>query len=299
VRFAQIALFCRIYEDGTVSAAAQALLISQPAASLQLHELEREVGTALFARQGRRLAPTEAGELFYGYASDLARVWEEAGQALSALAEGRRGVVALGASTTGVLYHLPPLLRAFRAVAPGARVVLQCANTDRVCGWLLRRRVDVGLVWGPVAEPGLRAETILESAFTLALPPDHPLACGEGALDPSALAGLPFIFQEQRTSTRRFVERALHRVGVEPAEAMALGSTEEVKQAVEAGLGAAVVAERAVAREVAAGVLATRQVAGLDLRRPLALVTRPDDPGAPAVAGFLTFVRAEGARWLA
>jgi DNA-binding transcriptional LysR family regulator len=299
VRFHQLTLFCRVFEDGTVSGAAAALLISQPAASLQIKELERELGAALFERQGRRLVPTAAGELFYAYARTLTGVWEEAEQALAALAEGRRGVVNLGASTTGVMYHLPPLLRAFRTGAPDVQIVLQCANTDRVCGWLLRRRVDAGLVWGPVQEPGLVAETILQSAFALVLPADHPLAEGRGELAPEDLAGVPFVFQERRTSTRRFVEGALRRAGLAPEEAMALASTEEVKQAVEAGLGAAVVAERAVAREVAAGVLAVRRVAGLDLRRPLDLVTRPGEPESPALARFVRFVRADGARWLA
>jgi len=303
MRFNQLAVFCRVYEDGSVSAAAASLLLSQPAASMQIRELQRELGTPLFERRGRRLVPTAAGELFYGYASQLTLVREEAEQAVTALREGRAGQVALGASTTGVMYHLPPFLRAFAAEAPEVRVDLQCETTDRVCGWLVRRRVDVGLVWGPVREEGLVAETLLESEFALILPASHPLARGSepgGLVAAAALSAVPFVFQERRTSTRRFVEGALRRAGVEPTEAMSLRSTEEVKQAVEAGLGAGVVAARSVLREVAVGVLAVRRVAGCDLQRPIMLVTRPEGPAdLPAVRRFLHFARAKGAAHLA
>jgi len=303
VRFNQLAVFCRVYEDGSVSAAAAGMLLSQPAASMQIRELERELGTPLFERRGRRLLPTAAGEMFYAYAAQLTAVREEAEEAVAALREGRTGRVSLGASTTGVMYHLPPFLRAFAAQAPDVRVELQCENTDRVCAWLQRRRVDAGLVWGPLHEPEFSAETLVESDFTLILPITHPLVAataGSGAVGGPDLSGLPFIFQERQTSTRRFVEGALREAGVEPVEAMSMRSTEEVKQAVEAGLGAALVAARAVQREAAAGVLAIRRLTGCNLRRPIVLVTRPEGEAVPpAVRRFLRFARAEGEGLLA
>ncbi len=301
VRIQQLAIFCRVYEDGTVSAAAAAMFISQPAASMQLHALEEELGAPLLERQGRRLVPTAAGELFYGYASTLVQVWEEAEQAVANLREGQTGAVLLGASTTGVLYHLPPLLRAFRAKLPGGQILLQCDTTDRVCSWLLRRRVEVGLVWGPVAQQGINAETICESEFALILPADSDLALAtrEGeTVSAEQLAAMPFVFQESGTSTRRFVEGALHRAGVDPVEAMSLRSTEEVKQAVEAGLGAGVVARKAVLREVAAGAMVIRQLPRLQLARPLVLITRQEGDLLPAVRRFVQFVRDEGAALL-
>ncbi len=301
VRYAQLALFCRVYEDGTVTGAAAAMVLSQPAASMQIRELERELGTELFERRGRRLVPTEAGELFYAYASALVRTWEEAEQALASLRAGRGGHVALGASTTGVMYHLPPLLHAYHAAVPDVRLALDCANTDRVCGWLVRGRADVGLVWGPVRESALVAETVVMSSFALILPAGHPLAeatAPDEEVSPEALQDLPFVLQERGTMTRRFVEESLGRAGVGPREAMALTSTEEVKLAVEAGLGVGVVAARAVAREVGAGALALRRIRDCDLRRPLMLVTRAEGPGSAAAEGFVAFVRARGAELL-
>lgn len=298
LRFNQLEVFCRVYEDGSVSAAAAGLLLSQPAASMQIRDLERELGTPLFERRGRRLVPTAAGEVFYAYASQLTAVREEAEEAIAALRAGRTGRVTLGASTTGVMYHLPPFLRAFVAEAPDVRVELQCENTDRVCAWLRRRRVDVGLVWGPLREADLASETLATSAFALVLPAGHPLArasADSGEVAGAQLSTVPFIFQERHTSTRRFVEQALRAAGVQPDEAMSMRSTEEVKQAVEAGLGAALVAARAVRREVEAGVLAARRLAGCDLQRPMVLVTRPaEEDIAPAVARFLRFTRERG-----
>lgn len=301
MRYHQLALFCRVYEDGTVTGAAAALLLSQPAASMQIRDLEKQLGTPLFERRGRRLVPSEAGEVFYAYASALVRTWEEAEQALAALRTGRGGRLALGASTTGVMYHLPPLLRAFRAEAPGVRLVLDCANTDRVCGWLLRGRADVGLVWGPVEDAALAVETVTMSTFALILPAGHSLTeatAADGDVAAEVLQQQPFVLQERGTSTRRFVEEALGRAGVRPEEAMALASTEEIKLAVEAGLGLGVVAARAVAREAAAGALAVRRIVGCDLGRPLVLATRGDGPGSPAAEGFTAFVRSRGAELL-
>ena len=263
------------------------LRLSQPAVSMQVRDLERELGLRLFERTGRQLVPTEAGNCLYRYAASIHGTLEEATAAMAGFKDGRLGTIRIGASTTGVIYYLSALLGDVRRVHPGIAIALSADITDRVREGVLLGNLDIGLVWGPCYDERLLEVPLLTSNFTLILPATHVLA-GQECLDAHALRVEPFVLAEEHSSTREFVVSRLRQAGIEPRVAMSLRSTEEVKQAVAAGLGLGVVAARAVRCEQLAGLLVARPVTGLMLRRPIVLVTRRARAGVPPAVERLT-----------
>jgi DNA-binding transcriptional LysR family regulator len=295
VRPHQLEVFCAVYEQRSVSGAGRVLRLGQPAVSMQVRELERELGLALFERAGRQLWPTEAGTALYGHARRIRAAFAEAERAMADHREGRQGSVRLGASTTGVVYYLPLLLQGFRRRHPDVRVTVEADLTERVREAVVEGRLDAGLIWGPCRDERLSAEHLLDADFTLIFPPGHPLLERPHLRAPD-LRDEPFVLPgDEASPTRRYVLACLHEAGLTPHVSMSLRSTEEVKQAVAAGLGVSAVAARAVRFEVAGGGLVARSVAGIVFApRPVELILARG-PAAPATQNLAAHVRAHAA----
>lgn len=290
MRFSQLAAFCKVVELGSFTRAAKALVVTQPAVSLHVRSLEQELGVRLLDRQGPEVVTTPAGQVLYERARSILNTRDVAEREIAALQAGRRETLTLGASATGMVYHLPPLLKAFRDRQPSYEVLTRVDITDRVVQWTADGRVDLALVWGPIDRADVIEERLGHEDLALVCPPDHPLACG-GAATGAQLADSPFILASQGSMTRRFVEGRLARVGVgRPRVAAEFSTTADMKRAVEAGMGIAIVGLRAVEEELQAGRLREVQVEGLQLSRPVSLIAsrqRPLAPGTAILAGFL------------
>jgi len=276
VRLHQLDVFALVCEQGSVSAAARILRLSQPAVSMQVRELERDLGLALFSRAGRRMTPSEAGRALYAYAETIR----------GTVAEG--GAIRIGASATGVVYYLPLLLRGFAAQHPQVEITVEADLTERIREGVLRGRIDVALVWGPGHDERISEIPLLAAAFLPIFPPGHPLLQRPG-LGVADLTGQSFVLPGDAASpTLRYIVSNLRAAGCEPHVVMGLRSTEEVKQAVAAGLGIGVVAAQAVRFELAAQALHTRPVDGLSLPpRPIVLLSRHGAATGSAAAGAL------------
>ena len=293
----QLDVFCLVYEQRSISAAGQVLRLSQPAVSMQVRDLERELGLELFERVGRQMVPTEAGSVLYGFASRIRGALAEAERAMAEYREGQRGTVHIGASTTGVVYYLPLLLHGFRHQNPEAQVTVEADLTERVREAVVEGRLDVGLIWGPSHDERLQEERLLEAHFTLIFPPGHRLL-QRPELRAADLREETFVLPGDETSpTRRFILSHLQQAGISPRVGMNMRSTEEVKQAVAAGLGIGAVAARAVRFEAAGGGVVVRQVEGVVFPpRPIVLILRRGGRSAsPATHNLVAHVRAHAA----
>jgi len=278
-------IFVGVVEAGGFSRAAARLHLSQPAVSRAVIGLERDTGTSLLDRGTRSVRLTDAGAALYDRAVELFAVERSAEDDLRARLALDRGVLHLGASTTIATYLLPPILGAFRARHPGIRLHVTSANTRAVARALLRRRLDIALVEGPVDDARLAVTPWREDELILIAAPDHPLATRRRALPPALLADAPFIARERGSGTRAVSEAALARSGIRARIILTLDSTEAVKQAVAAGLGVAIISRAAASDQLALGRVRELRIAGLTIARRLTrlhLVGRR--PGAPASA---------------
>jgi DNA-binding transcriptional LysR family regulator len=283
-----------IADKGSLSAAARAMRLSQPAVTKQLQRMEAELGLPLLARARHgQLEFTPAGERVLAFARETLARLEGLDEDLALLKEVKRGMLTLAASTIPGEYLLPRLLAAFRRELPQVEVQMTISDSADVVAKVLAGVADLGVIGSPLERPGLRLERLVEDEIVLAVPPVHPFA-GRKSVTAAELRDQPLILREEGSGTRRSVEKALlaARVGLQKElVVLTLGSTQAVFQAVAQGLGMGFVSARAVAQ--AAGLVVGVRLAGVDLRRHLYLAYLPQRAGDPAVARFMQFLRAQ------
>ncbi len=282
----QLRVFHTVATVGTVTGAANALHVSQPAVSKQLKELELAVGAALFDRVPRGLSLTQVGELMLGHTSRIFAEEASLKGELAALLGVASGRLSVGASTTIGNYLVPTLFGLYRELHPAIELELVIANTQDIQRAVLDNRVDLGLVEGGVQAPALETRVFGEDEMVAIVAPGDPLL-GRAPLTPRELAAAPLIAREPGSGTREVIEEAFMTLQVELTPRMVLGSTEAIKQAVAARLGVAMVSRLAVQAELASGQLSELKLSCLPVRRRLYAVRLIGKRESPALGAFM------------
>jgi len=290
-------IFYTVAQRRSFTAAAADLLLSQPAVSLQLKALEKELGVSLFERGGPKLRLTQAGEVLYRSAVSILHAKDEAERAISELRDGTTGRLILGAGTTGGMYVLPRIVHAYKQQWPETEIVFHIGTTDQILEKLLQNVLDMGMAGGPIEDRRFVVEPVCTDELVLIAAPSHPIA-SLGKVTLKELGGVPFVFPEAGSRTRQLVERKLREAGVPLKIAMQLPGTEGVKKAVEAGLGIGMVSRYAVETECQTGVLRAVPVTGFRLSRTMNLVYRSQKYFSPVGERFREFAKSYGAEHL-
>ncbi|MGD2206780.1 MAG: LysR family transcriptional regulator [Anaerolineae bacterium] len=285
-----------IVEEGSLSAAARVMRISQPAVTKQLQRMEADIGLALLVRgPQRQVELTPAGERMLAFARETLSQFNTLREELAMLKKIGRGALTLAASTIPGEHVLPELLASFRKEHPQVEVRMTISDTSDVATKLLKAEADVGVIGSAPKRSGLRLEPLVEDEIVLVVPSDHPFAERE-QVELEELSGQPLILREEGSGTRRSVEASLKAAGGSlPVDnvIMILGSTQAVLHAAEQGLGIGFVSARASAQAQAGGRLVSVGLTGVDLGRELYLACLPQRSGDPLVAHFLDFARSQ------
>jgi DNA-binding transcriptional LysR family regulator len=268
VNLNHLAIFHAVVSEQSVSRAAERLLVSQPAISKQIRELERSLGVRLLDRLPRGVRPTEAGALLAGYAQRICAQAEDAGNALDELRGLRRGRLRVGASTTIGVYLLPELFVRFRQKFPGVQISLEIAPSDHLAARLAEGEIDLALTEGLIVHESLESAEFMQDELVAIAPAGHALA-RKRSVSMQQLCREPFVVRETGSGTQSLVERWLAERGMKVAPAMSLSNTEAIKRAVAAGVGVAIVSGMAVSLELQARRLALLRVSDLHIRRPV------------------------------
>jgi len=289
-RLKPLRAFCQTARLGSVSRAAEALYVSQPAITLQLQALEREMGIRLFERSGRRLVPTREGEALY----DLARPLVEGIDGLdAAFREQLRGQdagdldVAAGSST--ILYLLPAIVEAFRERQPGVRMRLH--NVTGASGLDLLRSDAVDLAVGSMLDvpADLSYAPVYRFEPMLITPLDHPLA-HKRELRLQDLSPYGLILPPQRLTTYRLVDLVFQRNRVPYTVALEVGGWEVIKQYVAMGLGISIVTAICLT-ELDRTRIAARSLAEYFPSRTYGVVTRKSRRLSPQARAFVDLIQ--------
>ncbi len=268
------------------------LHIVQPALSRQIRGLEEELGLRLFERDRRRVALTPAGAVFLEEARSLFEHVARAVEAAQRAERGELGSLRIGYVPAMVSTGLPEMVRRFRERYPDVDVQLQEMAPAMQVESLLRERVDVGFVRGPVHEPALATRTVLEEPLVAALPSGHRLGRHK-RLQLAMLAGEPFVLQARSlgAGSHDQILAVCRSAGFSP-RVVQEGSQAEVASLVASGAGVAVVPAslRAIRR---AGVL-YRPLQEQPMTR-LDMVWRKD-AALPVLDAFLADVQQTGLR---
>jgi DNA-binding transcriptional LysR family regulator len=287
INLAHLAVFHAVASEGSVSRGAERLMVSQPAVSKQLRQLERSLGASLFDRLPKGVRPTAAGELLAGYARRIFALEAEAAEALAELRGMRRGSISVGASTTIGVYLLPEIFVRYRRAYPDVRMHMEVANSEVIRRRLVEGAIDVGLTEGIVEGDELDSTVFLRDELVPIAAPGHPLARRKRPVPAATLCREPFVVRETGSGTKSVVERALAERGLSVTPVMSLGSTEAIKRAVAAGVGVAIVSRLTVQQELQLGRLVVLRVPDLPINRPLHRLTLRGRQPSQAVAAFM------------
>ncbi len=236
-RLKPLRAFCQTARLGSVSRAAEALFVSQPAITLQLQALEREFGQKLFERSGRRLVPTRAGEALYELARPLVEGIDTLPTAFrNQLAGLDAGELNIAANSSTILYLLPRIVERFREHHADVRLSLY--NTVSSDGTDLLRSDAVDLVVGSMQDvPGdLSYEPLHRFEQRLVMPLGHPLA-DKPDLTLADIGQYGLILPPKRQITWRLVDLVFQQNRVPDTVALEVGGWEVIKQYVAMGMG--------------------------------------------------------------
>lgn len=287
--------FTRVVECASFSGAARTLNLTQPAVSQQIKALEDTFGTTLLIRGAEQVRPTPAGELVYEQARRILQLWEELAAQLRQTAHSTRENI-VGSSTVPATYVLGDVLYRFRRDVPGTEVTVKVGDSTRVWDWVRDDVVDVGVTGVFRAVAGVEHRPIVRDTIVLIAPCGHPWA--GRTVSPAELQHVPLVWRAPGSGTRRAVEEAFSRWGMDPAaapRAAELESTEAVVSAVAAGVGLAFVSSLAAGPALALERICTVEVEGAPLDRQFYLIYKSSRTGDPLLASFLASASADEA----
>jgi DNA-binding transcriptional LysR family regulator len=289
----RLVVFRAVAEQRSFRKAAEELYLTQPAVSLQIKALEEDLGVQLFDRTGAQARLTAAGTVLLGYARRAHELLISAEHQIAALNGKLAGRLTLGASTTIAQYVLPRLLGEFSKEHPGVSPTLISGNTEQMVQAVNEQKIALGFIEGPARSRDVSTEPFLRDELVLIVPAAHPWA-ERSAVASSEIGSIPLLMRERGSGTRRIIELALERSGAKRRSldiVMELDSTEAIKTAVEAGLGAGFVSRWAIAKDLRLGSsFKIVEIRGLRIQRDflMASVKGPELQGlAQAFRKFL------------
>ncbi len=287
----QLRILKAIAAEGSFKRAADSLYVSQPAVSLQVQNLERQLDVPLFDRGGRRAQLTEAGHLLLNYGEKILSLCQETCRAIEDLQNLQGGTLIIGASQTTGTYLLPRMIGLFRKRYSDVAVQLHVHSTRRTSWSVANGQIDLAIIGGEVPvelQDSLVTVPYAEDELALVLPSFHPLAQVE-QVQREDLYKLDFIALDAQSTIRKVIDQVLTRCGVETRRMrieMELNSIEAIKNAVQSGLGAAFLSVSAIEKELEMELLHQAQLEDMTIRRTLSVIYNPNRYRSKAAEAF-------------
>ncbi|AZN43735.1 LysR family transcriptional regulator [Paenibacillus albus] len=281
-------VFHHVATTGSVTRAAEALSISQPAVTAHVRNMAAELGVTLLAPRGRGILLTEAGERLAAHASRMFALEQDIVRDMSAFRDGTVGRLRIAATSLPANFLLPEPIAAFKRDFPEVSVIMETRNANDAMEALYQYEADIAVIGGRgEAREELTQLVLLEDELWFVASRAHALAGQTVSL--GELFKEPFIMREEGSSAR---ERLLalcriHGAAI-PETAIQVSGVHESLHAVEAGLGISFVSSLEARRAILRGELARIQVAGgAELLNPIVLYTRAGEKLPPAAQQFV------------
>jgi len=288
----QLRTFAAVARHGTFVRAADEMHLTPPAVSMQIKELEEEIGLLLFDRGPRSVTLTMTGEYLLVYVRRVLATLKEADDAMARLRGAQVGRVNIGMVSTAT-YFLPRVLAKFRAEHRGVEMRLAVGNREQLVKQLQDAEVDLAVMGRPPRELAARAEPFAAHPHSIIASPLHPLA-GQRDLPVNALSSEEFIVREEGSGTRAAMEQFFHDHRIDPPRIMEMTSNETIKQAVIANMGLAFLSLHTAALEIQTKQLCALDITGLPLVRRWHIVHLQSKPLSPAAEALRYFVLEQG-----
>lgn len=258
--------FVTIADRQNFTRAAEDLHLTQSAVSREIQALEKKYGVRLFDRTNKYVRLTKAGEILYSHAKEILRQYDQAEKLIRDLAHSAQGVLEIGSGYTFGEYLLPHVLQEFTSLYPSITPKITIKNSHRIAAQVLRRELDIGIVEGSLEMPGLVARPFARDRMVVIVSPAHRLAENQ-EVDIDELRKETWILREAGSGTREVVDRVFADAKLTPASMMEFGSSQVIKESVEAGLGISILSEWTLRKEIRYGILRALSIRNLPISR--------------------------------
>jgi LysR family transcriptional regulator, low CO2-responsive transcriptional regulator len=287
----QLRAFAAIAETRTFTAAAQRVHVTQAAISMQIRQLEQEVGIPLFIRTPRRVVLTEAGEHLLERAQLILREHDAALAELAELAGAEHGRIRLGSASGMVSADtLPVILRRMRQLYPQAEVSVTSGTSEELVRRILAGEVDMAFVSLPVEARNVDTELLSRDQLVAIASPRHPLA-SQRVISGFALAQEKLILGERGGNTRRLIDQFFSDAGLKPTVAMELSRQAAIKNMVAADMGVGIVPLSTAREEVEKGRLVRWWIEGARINWELGVARLSGGYLSPVCQAFIELCR--------
>jgi len=287
----QLQVFEKVAIHLNYSRAAKDLFLSQPAVSMQIKQLEANIGLPLFEQMGKKIFLTEAGRELFHYSHSITQQITEMEAVFDEMKGLGHGKLTLSVVNTAN-YFTPQLLARFCHRYPNINVILQVANRDAVLKQLADNSTDLAIMGQPPEEMDLSAESFLDNPLVVIAAPDHPLAKLKHVKF-ARLAEETFLSREKGSGTRSAMERVFAQHKIQPHISMEMETNEAIKQAVQAGMGLGILSLHSIELELETQRLAMLNVEHFPLVRHWFVAHRSNKRLSSAALAFKEFLLSE------
>jgi len=267
----QLKAFLAIAEAKTFTAGARRVNVTQAAISMQIRQLEDEVGLQLFTRTPRRVILTEAGEHLLSRARRILREHDSAIAEIAELGGVEHGRLRIGSASAEFATHqLPHILQAIRDKFPNAELGVSAGTSQTLVDKIMHGEIDIAFVSLPVENSSITTDTLFTDEIVAIAHPSHAMA-NEKYISAAALAGEKLILGERGGNTRRMIDDFFNAANVRPNILMELSRQEAINQMVENGLGVGTAGAKTIADEIREGRLVSWMIEGAEINWELGL----------------------------
>ena len=290
----QMEAFIFLVEEGNFSRAAKKMLLTQPAITKNIQNIEDCLDVRLVNRSNTGISLTPEGKIIYEYAKRLAKLRNEATQKILTLHENTGGSIYVSASTIPATYILPRALSAFRKKHSNIRVYIKTADSEEAMNMVLGNEAEIGCIGKKPQNKKLSAEPLWRDRLALVVAKGHRWL-KKKSIAPAELLQEPFVARETGSATRDVLEcylKETNSISLSQLDVCAeLGSSEAVKEAIIAGLGVSIISIHAIKRELAAGTLFEVPIDGLEMERNFYLIYPRQADFRPSHKIFIDFLK--------
>lgn len=262
-------VFLAVVENKSFTKAAKQLHMTQPAVSQAIHNLEEKIGTTLIERKQKSFHLNKAGEVVYAYAKKMQAKHVQMQTIVAELKEEPAGTLIVGASYTIGEYIVPKILQPLHEAYPLIEPHVMIGNTETIVQKLFAHEIDIGLVEGTVDDPRLESKAFMTDEMYMIAGRGHPVQKETSILD---LAAYTWIIRENGSGTRKMTEALMETYEIQPAGIYTFGSTQIIKEAVEAGLGISLLSQAALKKELQLETIQVLPLAELPVKRDFSMI---------------------------
>ncbi|WML44362.1 LysR family transcriptional regulator [Neobacillus sp. PS3-40] len=265
-------VFITVAEQQNFTRAAEMLHITQPAVSNYIQNLERTMDTKLLERTNKYVRLNKAGEIVYHHAKEILSLYTWMENLLDDIKNTASGTLSIGSSYTYGEYILPYKIATLLKTYPLLNPAITIRNSNEIIDLMLHHQIDVGIIEGEIINERIKITPFASDLLSIIAPSNHHLVTKK-EISHLELSQETWLVREDGSGTREMQEKGFKKLGFYPKKQMTFGSTQVIKESIEAGLGISLLSHSTIKNELELGKLTLLDINGFPITRNFSLVT--------------------------